>query len=116
VGFGFERFDAVGAWRETENGVSIDASGDMVDVEGRGTDSSVSYSTLPELGQILAESEAAPACFARQVFRYQVGHLEDPGAECSVTTLAGRLAETDGDILELLVALAEQPHFVRRSP
>ena len=115
VGFGFERFDAVGAYRTTENGDTIDPSGAMVDVEGRGTDTTFDYTSLPELGRILADSEAAPACFARQWFRYQVGHLEDPGAECSVTTLAARLAETDGNILDLLVALSEQPHFVRRS-
>lgn len=114
VGFGFEGFDAIGAWRTLENGVPIDTSGDMNDVEGLGTDSSAPYHSLPELAEILASSDAAPTCFTRQVYRFSRGALEESGGECTVLTLEERFAAAGFDLRELLIAAVTEPDFVLR--
>ena len=114
VGFGFERFDELGQWRSEENGQPIEADGDMVDVEGLGTETSAPYDTLPELAAILADSDAARDCFVRQVFRAALGRFETDGDACAIEALSAVLAETD-DIRELLVAVAASRPFVHRS-
>src|SRR5690606_22121062 len=90
VGFGFERFDAIGAWRESEHGRPIEASGNMNDVEGLGTGTDAPFDTLSELGAILAESDAAHACFVRQWFRFTRGYRETIEDRCAVRRLEER--------------------------
>ncbi len=114
VGFGFERFDAVGRWRETENGLPIDGLGDMNDLEGLGTGTRAPYRSLPELGALLAESRAARRCFVTQVFRFALGRMETPDDACALDALDARLAETD-DVRALLVAVAASPAFLMRA-
>lgn len=114
VGFGFERFDAVGQWREQENGLPVDAAGDMNDVEGMGSETHAAFASLPELAAILAGSEAAHACFARQAYRFTMGYLEAPADLCGLDVIEGRFAASGYDIQELLVAIAGAPSFVLR--
>lgn len=115
VGFGFERFDAIGRYRTTENGQPIDASGDMNDLEGLGTNTSAPFDTLPTLGQALAKSHAARACLVRQGFRYALGTLDGPLDACALDRIEARLATHDDDLREWLVALVTDPAFVRRA-
>jgi hypothetical protein len=68
IGFGFENFDAVGAYRTEENGGQIDASGDLPTPEG-----TVPFSTPVELASLLAEDPRYPACVAEKLLTYGVG-------------------------------------------
>lgn len=114
VGFGFERFDAVGAWRETENGQPIDASGDLNDVNGLGSQTSGVFSTLSELGAIVATSDAGPSCFTRQMHRFAMGQTSregDPGLEA----LFSDFQASNHDIRELMVAISTSPGMVFRT-
>lgn len=113
VGFGFEHFDAVGAWRDTENGLAIDSSGDMNDVEGIGTGTSAPYTSLPELGGILSASEAAHQCMTQQVYRYALGWLEEE-TPCSVRDMGADFLGAGGNIQELMVEIATSNDFVMR--
>lgn len=114
VGFGFEHFDPVGAWRETDNGAPIDASGNMNDIEGMGTDTDAPYAGLPELAQLLAASDAARGCFTTQVYRFALG-LEEGGADgCHIEDLHADFAGAGYDVQSLLVALVRSPAFVTR--
>lgn len=117
VGFGFERLDGVGAPRATENGKPIDATGDMLDVEGQGKGTHAKFTTLSELGKTLAGSVAAKACFVKQVRRFAHGALE-PGTElCSVERAVAALDVAKGDVRELVVHLVTSDDFVlRRAP
>jgi hypothetical protein len=114
VGFGFERFDAIGAYRETEQGLAIDARGDMNDVEGLGTGVPAPYASLPELAQIVADSRAAPDCFVRQYYRYARGFRESLADRCARQWLEERFAASGYDLRELMVDVAVSPDFVRR--
>ncbi len=91
----------------------IDSSGDLNDVEGLGTSTSAPFSTLPELGAVLAGSEAATECFARQYFRFARGYHETLEDRCAIERLAARL-RAHGDLRELMIDVVTSPDFVRR--
>lgn len=114
LGFGFEKFDAIGQYRETENNKPIDASGDMNDVEGLGTGTHAPYSSLPELGSILAESKSAQACFAKMTYRFALGRLENNDDVCGVSELSDAFEKSGGDMLELWIEIAKMDQLVTR--
>lgn len=114
VGFGFERYDPIGRWRETENGQPVDAAGDMTDVEGLGTGTSAPFDALDDLGNVLADSAAAPACFAIQLRRFALGRVEGPADRCAVTALVDQFSASGGDLQVLWVDLVSAPAFWTR--
>lgn len=114
VGFGFERYDPIGRWREVENGLPIDAAGDVTDLEGLGTGTSAPFAALDAFGDILAQSAAAPACFAIQLRRFALGRAEGPADRCAVSALVDQFAATGGDLQTLWVDLVSAPAFRTR--
>ena len=83
VGFGLERFDPVGRWRETENGQPIDASGDMNDVERLGTGTTRRSRRCPSSRARSPSSHAAQSCFVRQYLRFSRGVRETLAERCA---------------------------------
>lgn len=71
-GFLFERFDAVGRYREEVDGVVLDASGDL---------DGVPMEDSAALGRHLAQGERVTRCLTRQVYRFALGRLEQPSEE-----------------------------------
>ncbi len=114
LGFGFEQLDPVGRWRETENGHPIDSTGALTDVERLGTTTSADYATLPELGRLLADSRAAPACFARQYYRFARGVRETLAERCARLAIEQRFADSGFDLRELMIANLLSPDFAVR--
>ena len=114
VGFGFERFDAVGRYRETENGHPIDPSGNLNDVEGFGTETDGPFTSLRGLAEVLAESDRARDCFATQLHRFSRGELETAEEACAVRALRERFAARNGDVRALLIELVKDERFVTR--
>ncbi len=117
VGFGFERFDAVGRLRSTENGHPIDATGTVFDLERFGADTRFDYTTLPQLAGAVAQSDAARSCYARQYYRFARGFRETAEQRCAVLDVTRRFRESGYDLRELMVAVTLSPDFAtRRSP
>lgn len=76
LGFAFEHYDALGAWRATDNGAAVDAS---VEVTVDGVAHQVEDAV--ELGAVLAKSDEARACYALHQIRVASGldlHHTDP--------------------------------------
>lgn len=111
IGFGFEHFDPVGAWRDQDAGQPVDASAQLSGVETLDDGQLVPFSSLPELGTVLAATEAAPACFARHYFRYTHGRLETEADDCALQTLTERFGQAEHDIVSLIVATLTAPEF-----
>lgn len=114
VGFGFEGFDAIGRSRTTENGMTIDRSGALVDIEADGGNDTLNFATLRELGTALSTSASARGCFARQYFRYARGYHETLSDRCGVRSIIDRFRASNDDIRELMVAIFTAPEFVAR--
>lgn len=114
VGFGFERFDAVGRVREQDGKKPIDASGLVEDLEGTSPSVDRSFASLPELGAVLVSSDKAKSCFVTQVHRYASGYHEDASDLGTLARLGARFDEADGDVRELLVAVTQTQGFTTR--
>ena len=104
-------YDGLGQWRTMENGVAVDPSGAIV-----GTDAS--NGPMPNavaLASALAASPEVQACYARQVFRFDVGRLETDADGCSIAQATTAYQAKNLDLRELLVALATSPAFATRT-
>lgn len=109
IGFGFEHFDALGRYRETqgENNLPIDATGELVgtdDVDGP-------FDGAIELSQRLGSSDQVRNCVATQWFRFAYGRTETEEDQCSMDTIQLSFAAAGHDIKELLVALTQTDAF-----
>lgn len=114
IGFGLERFDPVGRWRDSENGKPIEVGGDMPDVERLGTETGAPFSTLPELARTIARSHAAQSCFVRQYLRFSRGVRETLAERCARLRVEDTFTAAGGDIRELMVQSVLSPDFVER--
>jgi hypothetical protein len=109
IGFGFEGFDASGAWRTTENGQPIDASGTIM-----GSDVSGAFNGPVELGAKLATSDETVSCGATQWFRFAFGRESGStaGDKCAATQLHDALKQ--GGALALVRAIPQTALFLYR--
>lgn len=105
VGFGFERFDSLGRYRDAENGVAIDDSGEV-----SGT-SIGAFKGISELGAKLAAAPEVQQCVARQWFRFAQGRAELTADLCTVESLQKTFSESNLKITELMVALTRTRPF-----
>jgi hypothetical protein len=109
LGFAFERFDAVGAARTTDNGRAVDSSARAL-LGGK----DISLRDSFELSEWLAQSPEAADCYLRQAFRYFTAQ-SDPKVESEIVALAHRLApERQGNLFEALVAYVASDLFIER--
>ncbi len=93
IGLALESFDAIGMFREEENGASIDTSGEL---------DGVAYEDAIGMGQALRDHPALGPCLVRTVFRYAVGRGPEPGEEALLGSLAERFASSGYRMTELL--------------
>jgi hypothetical protein len=111
IGFAFENFDAVGAYRTEEGGQVIDVSGEMVlsdDMDGP-------FVGVRQLAEKLAGSAQVRECLATQWFRYTAGRFENIDDECSLDGLRAGFHGSEGDLVELIVATTQTDAFLYRS-
>ena len=102
IGLGLERFDGIGAYRQTDNGVTIDASGEL---------DGATFSDARGLGTALAQNPNVASCFARTVLRYARGALEDPSEAALIDGLSAEFASAGYEMPELMLKIATQPAF-----
>jgi hypothetical protein len=112
IGFGFERYDQLGRYRATENGLDIDESGDVVDTQEAALNGP--FAGAGELSARIAGSPRARDCLATHWYRYSFGRQETPEDSCSLDQLKQRFADSNGDLKELLVGLTQTDSFLYR--
>jgi hypothetical protein len=110
IGFGFENFDPIGKWRDTDRGKKVDASGELI-----GSDVDGPFAGVPALGKMLAKSQAVSDCVATQWFRFASGREETDRDSCSLKILRDKFRESGGDLRELLVQFTQTDAFLFRS-
>jgi len=108
LGFGLEHYDGIGEYRAMDQGVAVNASGQINstrDIDG-------AYNGGPELAQRLAQSEQVRDCAPEQLMRYAMGREAEEEDACSVVALREAFAASNGDLKELVVALAQTDAFM----
>jgi len=108
IGFGFESYDSTGRFRRRDNTLPVDASGTLA-----GTDVDGPYDGAVELSQRLAQSESVRDCAARNWVRYTLGRRAEQDDACLLERARNSLAETGGDVRELLIDIVTSPDFAR---
>jgi hypothetical protein len=114
LGLAFEHFDAIGRYRETDDGRPIDVSGDVAGVN----DAVLAgpFNGVRELAEKLAASSEVRDCVATHWFRFAAGRSEVGADACSLETLRGAFAASGGDLAEIVVAMTQSDAFRYRSP
>jgi hypothetical protein len=107
IGLAFENYDGLGRYRTTDGGVTIDASGEIVD----GGDLTGPFTGVVELGQKLAQSRSVADCAATQWFRFALGRIEAPDDACSLKALHDTFAASGYEVRALVTALALSDAF-----
>jgi len=121
VGFGFEKFDAVGKQREkqlvtifptfdetstkrkvqpTEYKLDIVAEGDVLGLKN------ARFTSPRQLGDILAREPGCQKCLAKMLFRWANGRPEEPGDQPLIETALERFRQSGFKFRELVVATA----------
>jgi hypothetical protein len=109
VGFGLEAFDHLGRFRSVENGLPIDATGNVVSAGDPGLEGA--FDGALELTSRLAASPQVEACLATQWFRYTMGRAEQNADACSLEQVKSAFASSGGNFRELMVSLAASDAF-----
>ncbi|MEL6347227.1 MAG: DUF1592 domain-containing protein [Myxococcota bacterium] len=107
AGFPFENYDALGAWRDTDNGAPVDASGQLV-----GTDVDIPVQDAIELIEALAGSRRVYDCAVTNIYRYGMHRTETDQDNDAITALQQNFWNNGGVIPELLVDFVSSNAFL----
>ncbi len=102
LGFGFENFDAVGAYRTTDNGLPVDSSGT---IDGK------AFKNAKELSVAIAENPKFAQCLTLMVYRHASGHLETAGEEPALVDVYRSFVDAGYDFQELILATVTSDAF-----
>jgi hypothetical protein len=102
LGLGLENYDSIGRWRDKDNGVTIDASGDL---------DGTSFATPTQLALVIAEHDNFTWCLARGLSRYATGREETDGERDHLEVLDERLAHHEYRFKPFLLEVVMSPLF-----
>lgn len=107
LGFGLEAYDGVGKFRTMDQGVPVDASGNVTAT----TDIDGAYSGGTELAGLLAGSAQVRDCAPTQLLRYSMGRRDEAEDACSLTEVQAAFADSNGNLKEMVIALTQTDAF-----
>jgi len=122
IGFGLEKFDAIGGRREKFTlefrgkgeerrkpvktvELDLDTTGTVVGIPNS------NFSSPAELGAVLAKSTQCQECVVKQYFRYMAGHLETPADRPVLRKATDDFRESQFRFKELIVSLIRLREF-----
>lgn len=109
IGFTFENYDALGMWRDTDNGYPVDATGKLINTDVDGP-----VQNAVAMTQALAQSQTVHNCHVKQWFRYAFGRSETYLDRPYLDFVSEGFWASGGDIAELIVNIAGSKSFLTR--
>lgn len=106
-GFALENYDAIGRWRDTDNGYPVDATGTYAFPDGR----EITFSNAIELSQQLAESPELHACYTRQMLEYLYGRDLGEGDRALAEQLAGQSLDENLTVRDIVTRVVTSGAF-----
>jgi hypothetical protein len=103
IGFAFEHYNAVGRFRQQDNGQPVDATGH---VQGIGE-----WDGAADLVALVSEDERLPRCFVEKVFTQGLGHVPEEGADAGFDAVSEAWGGEVRTAKRLLVELVSSPVF-----
>jgi hypothetical protein len=108
IGFGFENFDGIGAWREKDGEAVIDPSGELVTGE--------SFHGPAELRNILhtQKRQEFVRCLCEKILTYALGRGLEFYDRCAIDQISKDLAKKDYRFSQLITAVVKSAPFQMR--
>jgi hypothetical protein len=107
LGFGLENFDAIGAWRTTDNKQPIDASGVLPGGE--------QFNGPAELRQVLlGKADQFRRCFAEKLLTYALGRGLEYYDKCAVDEIVAATKAQQDRFSALVLAIVKSDPFQKR--
>lgn len=107
LGLALEHFDTIGRYREFDQGLVIDASGDL---------DGIAFADGAELATLLRDHPNAPGCLVRKLYTYSAGHTPLPSEAETLEALEEALTSADNRFDLLLLALVTHDDFRFANP
>jgi len=109
LGFALEHYDAVGAWRQSADGVPVDASGKLPD----GT----AFTGATELQAVLMkQSGKFVNCLTEKLLTYGLGRGLTSSDRTTVSRIEGKVSESGYKFSSLIYAIIDSPAFQMKRP
>lgn len=106
LGFAFENFDAIGAWRDKDGEHDIDASGKMPD--------GVTFNGPAELKQLLMRGDKFARTVTEKMLTFALGRGLEYYDKCTVDEIVAELIETDYKFSTLVLEIVKSQPFQMR--
>ena len=108
IGFGFENFNAIGAWRDQDGGTPVDASGKLT--------SGDTFAGAAELSDVLARKRADEfrRCLAEKMLTYALGRGVEYYDRPPINTVVESLRANEDRFSALMLAVAQSFPFQNR--
>ena len=108
IGFGFENFDGIGAWREKDGSAPIDPSGELVTGE--------TFKGPAELKNILLKQKRTEfiRCLTEKMLTYALGRGLEYYDRCATDQIAKELAKKNYRFSQLITAIVKSTPFQMR--
>jgi hypothetical protein len=113
LGFGFEAYDQMGRYRAQENGLPVDDSGALAELDE--TTLNGPFDGALELSARLATSDTVLNCLAEKWFMFALGRRASAGDHPSLEHAVEHARAEGGSLRELLVALTTSDAFLYRA-
>jgi hypothetical protein len=110
IGFAFEHYDGFGRYRDQENGVAIDSSGELSDVPG----GPIPLDGVDALASYLATSELVQSCMVRFWTYYAYGRDTWANKQCNHDAVRREAQASDYSLKGVLKGIIHAQHFTAR--
>ncbi|HEY0710812.1 MAG TPA: DUF1592 domain-containing protein, partial [Polyangia bacterium] len=113
LGFAFENYDNLGRFRTKEGNFNIDATAAYAFNEGR-----KNFNGAIELMKLIAESEQASECFARNLFAYFYGRelVESAAGDKALLGEVAKRSRNAASVKSLILDMVSTDAFIYRLP
>jgi hypothetical protein len=103
IGLALENFDALGGFRTTDQGLPIDASGEVYGV--------AKFDGLAGLSQLVTERPELHTCWVRSLYRHATGHYEAEADEDALKDVDASFEDSNYRLKQLLVEIVTSDAF-----
>jgi hypothetical protein len=106
IGLGLENYDGIGAWRTTEAGVPIDATGQFPD--GR------SFDGARQMAALVKADPNTPHCLVERLFIYALGRGLTPDDDAQLDAITAAFQANGRSFEDLILAIVQSEPFRMR--
>jgi hypothetical protein len=106
LGLPFEHYDATGAWRDTDRGMPIDATGSLTDANGN----AIAFDGVPALAKLVTQMPETRSCYTQFWYQFITGKLVADADQPYIQWLAQNFS-SDKKLVDLVVDMVSTNSF-----